>query len=382
MRRSTWNPEKGTTHEVLCLAYGNQEKMEALSKAEFEALVTRCRQHDEELKKTGQVVLTESLEWDVTTIRPKNGKPRRLPTGRSVETKETAGDVFHTSRARATLKRRDPHRVDAPGGHLGEHLGCGRSRSGRGLGLSPVVTLSGDAADARGPRGSTEIWRAESRRSTLRLAPRACELIASSGLRSGGGKRYTRPLRCARAWPRDGRSANPWSWLVSAGRFKAVDTVRRARASTRRCVLAERIEEPMERAGRRERRRRPPAPDLHLRASVARAGGAGRVRMREVCGSRRGDRAAFLTTAPRSRSASCAPRASCATRAFRTRCRRARTSGRLDAVLRIVYLVFNEGYSASSGAALRARRPLGEAIRLGRLLVELLPSPKPEACSR
>src|SRR5207342_3046096 len=49
---------------------------------------------------------------------------------------------------------------------------------------------------------------------------------------------------------------------------------------------------------------------------------------------------------------------------------------RLDAVLRVVYLVFNEGYYASSGAALTRHDLSGEAIRLGRLIVELLPEPE------
>src|SRR5213079_21128 len=49
---------------------------------------------------------------------------------------------------------------------------------------------------------------------------------------------------------------------------------------------------------------------------------------------------------------------------------------RLDAVLRVVYLVFNEGYSASSGASVTRHDVSGEAIRLGRLLMELLPEPE------
>src|SRR5678809_55874 len=53
-----------------------------------------------------------------------------------------------------------------------------------------------------------------------------------------------------------------------------------------------------------------------------------------------------------------------------------RDRDRLDAVLRVVYLVFNEGYSASSGASLTRHDLSGEAIRLGRLLVELLPEPE------
>jgi RNA polymerase sigma-70 factor (ECF subfamily) len=55
---------------------------------------------------------------------------------------------------------------------------------------------------------------------------------------------------------------------------------------------------------------------------------------------------------------------------------RADLPGRLDAVLHVIYLVFNEGYSASSGASLTRHDLSGEAIRLGRLLVELLPEPE------
>lgn len=60
--------------KYLCLAYGDQKKMEALSKSEFEALVAKCRVHDEELRKSGHLVSAESLEWGVTSIRKKNGK--------------------------------------------------------------------------------------------------------------------------------------------------------------------------------------------------------------------------------------------------------------------------------------------------------------------
>ena len=60
--------------KYLCLAYGDPKKMEALSKSEFEALVAKCVPMDEELRRTGQVVLTESLEWATTTIRTREGK--------------------------------------------------------------------------------------------------------------------------------------------------------------------------------------------------------------------------------------------------------------------------------------------------------------------
>lgn len=79
--------------KYLCLAYGDQEKVQALSKAQFEALGPALQARDEELRRTGQVVMTESLEWAVTTIRPRNGKPV-VSDGPFVETKEKVGGLF------------------------------------------------------------------------------------------------------------------------------------------------------------------------------------------------------------------------------------------------------------------------------------------------
>ena len=79
--------------KYLCLLYGNQEEMAKLSKGEFEALVARCKVHDEELRKTGQVVLVESLEWATTTIRSKQGKVV-VTDGPFVETKEKVGSIL------------------------------------------------------------------------------------------------------------------------------------------------------------------------------------------------------------------------------------------------------------------------------------------------
>src|SRR5690606_12151502 len=84
------DPNRRTdTMKYLCLAYGDRQKMSALSPAEFEALVARCRLHDAELRATGRVLMQESLEWDTTTIRPRDGKPVTTD-GPFVETKETA----------------------------------------------------------------------------------------------------------------------------------------------------------------------------------------------------------------------------------------------------------------------------------------------------
>jgi hypothetical protein len=79
--------------KYLCLLYGNQEEMAKLSKEEFEALVARCKVHDEELRRTGQVVLVESLEWATTTIRSRHGKVV-VTDGPFVETKEKVGSVL------------------------------------------------------------------------------------------------------------------------------------------------------------------------------------------------------------------------------------------------------------------------------------------------
>jgi hypothetical protein len=108
--------------KYLCLAYGDPQKMEALTKAEFEALVARCRAHDEELRKSGHLVLVESLEWPTTTLRPRNGKTVTTD-GPFVETKEKVGGMF-------VIEARDWNeaiRVASlhPAAHLGENLGWG-----------------------------------------------------------------------------------------------------------------------------------------------------------------------------------------------------------------------------------------------------------------
>jgi RNA polymerase sigma-70 factor (ECF subfamily) len=180
-------------------------------------------------------------------------------------------------------------------------------------------------------------------------------------------------------WPRDGVPANPRAWLVSAGRFKAIDAARRRKrfdsldemddAANLGAVdpVAWTDDESVE----DDRLRliftccHPAiAPD----AQVA-------LTLREVCGLTTEEIArAFLTPAP-----------TLAQRIVRAKARirdaripyqvpaPAELPGRLDSVLRVIYLVFNEGYAASSGAALTREELSSEAIRLGRLLVELLP---------
>ncbi len=183
-------------------------------------------------------------------------------------------------------------------------------------------------------------------------------------------------------WPRDGVPANPRAWLVSAGRFKAIDGIRRrARFDTGLEDAVERLaaEEPDPADSLDEA-----LPDDRLRLVFTcchpALGADAQVAMtlREVCG---------LTTEEIA-SAFLVPPATLAQRIVRAK-GKIRDAGipyqvpalaelpeRLDAVLRVVYLVFNEGYAASSGEALTRADLSAEAIRLGRMLLELLPEPE------
>ncbi len=183
-------------------------------------------------------------------------------------------------------------------------------------------------------------------------------------------------------WPREGVPANPRAWLVSVGRFKAIDTLRRrARFDAALAALAQRLAAEAPAA---------PGPDdegvaddrlrliftcchpaLPPDARVA-------LTLREVCGLTTEEVArAFLTAGPTL--AQRIVRAKAKIRAARIPYQvpaRADLPDRLDAVLQVIYLVFNEGYSASSGEAVTRPDLSGEAVRLARLLAELLPEPE------
>jgi len=182
-------------------------------------------------------------------------------------------------------------------------------------------------------------------------------------------------------WPREGVPANPRAWLVSAGRFKAIDGIRRRARFDSVEDMTEMVEAipdetPLgsDESIEDDRLRLIFTcchPALAPDAQVA-------LTLREVCGLTTEEIAqAFLSAAP-----------TLAQRIVRAKAkiRDARIPyqvpeaqelpERLDSVLRVIYLVFNEGYSASSGQSLTRVDLSGEAIRLGRLLVDLLPEPE------
>jgi RNA polymerase sigma-70 factor (ECF subfamily) len=183
-------------------------------------------------------------------------------------------------------------------------------------------------------------------------------------------------------WPQDGVPSNPRAWLVSTGRFKAIDRIRRrARFDISLEEAADQLQtEALDPAQWDDQ----PIEDDQLRliftcchpalpreAQLA-------LTLREVCGLTTEEIArAFLTGAP-----------AIAKRIVRAKAKirdagipyevplRTELPDRLDAVLQVGYLIFTEGYSASAGRLLTRADLSQEAIRLGRLLVDLLPEPE------
>ena len=186
-------------------------------------------------------------------------------------------------------------------------------------------------------------------------------------------------------WSRDGVPGNPRAWLVSTGRFKAIDAMRRrARFDASLPELTRQLDSTTITDSDTEKWDNETVEDDRLRliftcchpslapeAQVA-------MTLREVCGLTTEEIArAFLTKPP-----------TVAQRIVRAKAKirdaripyivpsETELPDRLDTVLQVVYLVFNEGYSSSSGGSLTRHDLSGEAIRLGRLLIQLLPEPE------
>ena len=180
-------------------------------------------------------------------------------------------------------------------------------------------------------------------------------------------------------WPKEGVPANPRAWLVSAGRFRAIDAMRRrARFDASQAAIAEQLgAEARDTATFEDESIEDDRlrliftcchPALPPDARVA-------LTLREVCGLTTEEIAHAFLTVP----------STLAQRIVRAKAKihdaripyqvpsPPELPNRLDTVLQVIYLVFNEGYSASWGESLTRSDLSGEAIRLGRLLAELLP---------
>ncbi len=219
-----------------------------------------------------------------------------------------------------------------------------------------------------------DVYRAESRRVLATL-------IRLIGDFDAAEEALQDALRAAlEEWPERGVPANPRAWLVSAGRFKAIDAIRK-RAKLELGDVPEHAvvldESSLDEAHVVDDQLRLIFtcchPALASDAQVA-------LTLREMCG---------LTTEAIAH-AFVLPVATLAQRIVRAKAKikseripyevpaRDQLAGRVDAVLRVIYLVFREGYSASSGEALVRKELSSEAIRLGRLLIELMPEPEAE----
>jgi RNA polymerase sigma-70 factor (ECF subfamily) len=183
----------------------------------------------------------------------------------------------------------------------------------------------------------------------------------------------------ATQWPQEGVPANPRTWLVSTGRFKAIDTLRRrtrfdhslAELASKLDTEANALDIADDSQVEDDRLRLIFTcchPALPPEAQVA-------LTLREVCGLTTEEIASAFLVSP----------STLAQRIVRAKTK-IRDTGipyqvpskddlpdRLETVLQVIYLVFNEGYAASSGPSLTRATLSGEAIRLGRLLMELLP---------
>ena len=224
------------------------------------------------------------------------------------------------------------------------------------------------------PRQIEELFHAESRRVLATLVRLLGDFdLAEDALHDSF-------VAALEQWPKEGIPQNPTSWLISTGRFKAIDAIRRrARFNDNLATIAEQIEnedefEIAEQAVKDDQLRLiftccHPALAPEARTALT---------LREVCDLTTEEIArAFLTSAP-----TVAQRIVRAKAKIRDAKIPYEVPGskdlpeRLETVLQVIYLVFNEGYSASFGDSVTRADLSGEAIRLGRLLMGLLPDPE------
>jgi RNA polymerase sigma-70 factor (ECF subfamily) len=184
-------------------------------------------------------------------------------------------------------------------------------------------------------------------------------------------------------WPRNGVPGQPRPWLISTARFKAIDTLRRrARFDASQDELVRFLEAQLSSAERSDEEDSLEDDRLRLIFTCCHPSLAPEARvaltLREVCG---------LTTEEIAKAFLITPR-TLAQRIVRAKAKIRETRipyevpspqelpKRLGAVLQVIYLVFNEGYSAAAGTEVTRAELTGEAIRLGRLLIELQPEPE------
>ena len=334
-----------------------EKRWEALPAASRDAIMRDYGAWVAEMERQGKHVATAKLAPSASaqTLRVQGGR-RHVVDGPFAETKEQFGGL---SRPRMPRPRRRPR----DGGADPDPAAWRRGRGPRGgaHGLNEVIEA---------------VYRDESRR-----------VLATLIRLLGDFDRAEEAMHEAFAaaveqWPRDGVPANPRAWLVSAARFKGIDAMRRnsrigGQYDTVLDMTGSEDSDPATAADEAVEDDRLRLiftcchPALAPDAQVA-------MTLREVCGlSTEEIASAFLV-----------PASTLAQRIVRakTKIRDAKIPyeipsavelpERLDAVLRVIYLVFNEGYAASSGDALTRADLSAEAIRLARLLVELQPEPE------